>query len=232
MLGDIRFPFLADPSQREMYYEMFEPEVASAIHSLLPRGGCFFDVGANVGYFTAIAATVGGPGGKYYAFEPHAGHFTRLQMLSRMNEPAYSITCERAAVMDRDGTVKLYESVCPGRHSTQAERVGTDGLVRQKEVPGVCLDSFADRHRIDRIDLLKIDVEGAELEVLRGARMLISEGRIGGIIVELFHPGLEVMPPLVCELESFGFDVVDAISGRPPTASTAPTTSNAICRPG
>ena len=231
LLGDVWFPFLADESQKTMYYGLFEPEVAAAIHSLLPRGGCFFDVGANVGYFTAVAANVAGPSGRFFGFEPHPDHFARLAMLARLNESRYSMTCVEAAVLDHDGSVTLHESKHAGWHSICAERIASEDFSQNGNVPALTLDSFARDHSVERIDLLKIDVEGAEDRVLRGAKTLLKEKRIGAMVVELFHPGGGVMPALAGRIEELEFNVADAVTGRPPDASVTRMTSNVICTP-
>lgn len=230
-IDGVLFPFLPDDSQKAMYYGLFEPEVSGAIHRLLRPGGCFVDVGANVGYFSAIAAAVVGPSGRVFAFEPHDQHYLRLNLFVDMNCPACSVHAYQAAVCESDGIVSFYESNQPGRHSLELERVDPQQFLRERKVRSICLDSFARDNHLERIDLLKIDVEGAEHRVLLGARSLLKEKRIGQIIVEIFHPGKNVPPPLLDELKVLGLEVVDAKTWKYPVASPTRTTSNAVCKP-
>jgi len=102
-MDGVQFPFLKDYSQQAMFYGLFEPEVEMAIRSHLPKNGCFVDVGANVGYFTAIAASVAGSGRKFWAFEPHKGHFERLSLFADLNHGRYTISCMPLAVSDVEG---------------------------------------------------------------------------------------------------------------------------------
>ena len=230
-IGEVLFPFLPVLEHRDFFYGWFEPEVQRAIHEHLPRGGCFADVGANDGFFTAVAAAKGGPDGRYFAFEPNVLHFNRLSEMASINAPRFQIQCIEAAVMDFEGTTAFFECNHPGWHTTDPARRIEGQTYRERTIPCLTLDAFAEKYSIETIDLLKIDVEGAEEQVLKGAQRLFKEGRIKSMIIELHHPGHAVAPPLVAFLKSLGWSVADAKTGGPVIPQPERQTSNALCLP-
>jgi FkbM family methyltransferase len=145
--------------------------------------GTIFDVGANRGDFCAEAlelfasATV-------YCFEPTADIFQLLK--SRFGENPRVKMFENA-ILEADGTIKFF--VRPGSVWNSLLRDGTSGVVppaeREVDVAGVSLDSFTQRQGVDAIDLLKLDIQGAELRALRGAKGLLSNGKVGLIQLEV-----------------------------------------------
>lgn len=151
----------------------FEAQEVALILSLLKPGCTFFDVGANVGLFT-LAAARRFPDARIFAFEPCAATLEILERNLALNG-ASQVTAVHAALMDRAGTAEL-----------QINASGKDGLntlgksthpacrvVSQEKVPAVTLDDFLEAKRLTGVDVMKIDVEGAELLVLQGGQSLL-----------------------------------------------------------
>jgi FkbM family methyltransferase len=169
---------LRDAARRVRRRALWPPEVPRrfrpAFRALEPDT-IAIDCGANVGHYTALMAE---RGAEVYAFEPNPDAFA---VLEKRFADAANVRCLRQAVSDRDGTARLYlhEDAAddPVRWSVGSSLVASKGNVRPDrfvEVETIDLDAFvAGLGR--RVRLLKLDVEGAELPVLR---RLLETGRI------------------------------------------------------
>ena len=143
-----------------------EPELRQ-LHQLLKPGDVFIDVGANVGLFTLKGARLVGPSGRVLALEPSSIAFAEL--LDNLSLNAFeNVTPIMAAASTEDGTGQLNHVDLGG--DPQAFSLVNAGNARGGEtVRTVRLDTLAAEHGLARIDLVKIDVEGAEPLVIEGA---------------------------------------------------------------
>ena len=163
---------------------MFEPETVRAFAALLDAGMTVLDVGANVGLFTLVAARRVGPTGSVHAFEPTpelAEHIHRNLELNGLE----NVAVNPIAVSDTSGhaTLHLVEAGDPGENSIVNPSPGALTL----EVATVTLDNYIAEHNIGRVDVIKIDIEGAEMPALLGARELLSHDESPVLVLE-FHP--------------------------------------------
>lgn len=157
-----------------------------AFKAAVRPGSIVFDVGANAGAYTVLFAQWAGSAGHVYAFEPDRRAFEGLTAHLRLNGVAEWTTASLAAVLDRPGSASLVASDSPGG-SRVASSPGIDG--RGGNVQAVSIDHVC-RERGVVPDVIKIDVEGAELSVLRGARETIAAaGDRLTLFVEM-HPAL------------------------------------------
>jgi FkbM family methyltransferase len=147
------------------------------------RDATVIDVGAHEGsYALEVARLV--PGARIFAFEAHPETFKRLEAASSGFTPVH------AALASEGGNVVLYDrgSSTGTQHASIVpnviEKIHADASARRFEVPGTTLDRFVSERRIERIHLLKIDTEGSELEVLRGARRCIDAGALDVVQIE------------------------------------------------
>lgn len=146
-----------------------DPEIQSLIRRVVPSGGVFVDVGANIGTYTVRASQVVGRQGRVIAIEAHPFTFGFLQRTITMNGLT-NITALNIAAGDARRTVRMkYAPLNPGE-----TQVSTDGNVEIKMCP---LDECMAELGVTAIDYLKIDVEGYELFVLRGAPRIIEASR-------------------------------------------------------
>ena len=151
----------------------FERTELKFVLNYLEPGMTFFDIGANVGLFTLSAAAV--PSVQVHAFEPALKTYAVLLENIKLNA-ASDIVVNRTALGDHAGSAELAINA-PGRDglNTIGRATHSDALVVGYEtVPMTTLDSYVQQHRIAHVDLLKVDVEGAELLVFRGARELLN----------------------------------------------------------
>jgi FkbM family methyltransferase len=134
----------------------------------LPRGATFFDVGANIGLYAVSASNRIGPAGLTVAFEAHPYIFKFLQANVARNCSG-PVLVENLAVGAAGGETSIvYNAWNPGM--TRIAR----GEERGETVAMVTPDDYCQRQRIATIDYLKIDVEGYEANVVRGARAVIA----------------------------------------------------------
>lgn len=154
--------------------------------SLIERGDVVADVGAHLGEYTVVAAARVGRSGHVFAFEPVEGHSAVIARNLRMNKLEDRVTLASRVVSDRSETVSFFRFGDSSSNSLLRGAVDRNAADQLKEVrlQAVSLDDFFASH--DRQpDVLKIDVEGAEFAVLRGAERIVrSHARI---ICEL-HP--------------------------------------------
>jgi FkbM family methyltransferase len=173
---------LEDLIQRYMYWGTYETNETRLVQQYLRPGMTFVDVGANVGYYTALAAKQVGIGGRVIAFEPSPYAFEKLQSMVAGNR-LEQVTAVHAGLSDTAGQGKLYLDASFHNHSPSMVAHENPNATAT-EIKVARLDDEATRLGIDRIDLMKIDVEGHEPKVLAGAKRLLSEGRVGAILCE------------------------------------------------
>lgn len=142
-----------------------EPELAHLIDLLVRDDGVFLDVGSNYGYFSIFLATRSNFHGSIHAFEPVGSSFAGLQGLVASLQCSAAVTCHQLAVSDKAGTAAMEVAGDPG-----LARIADGELQQSETVRTATLDSL----KLDRVDFLKIDVEGHEANVLKGAEALIG----------------------------------------------------------
>lgn len=167
--------------QRQIYLGSFERHETRWVRRWLKPGGTFVDVGANVGYFTLLASSLVGPTGRVRACEPSLYAFQRLEATLRDN----AISQARVfnfALAEKPGTLNLYFT-SPTVTNHTPSMVAQEGA-RSVPVPVRPLDECLEEWGLERVDILKIDVEGFEPQVLAGARKALATGRIRAILCE------------------------------------------------
>jgi FkbM family methyltransferase len=180
---------------------IYEPNVIRVLQKHLRVGDTCLDVGGHVGYLTILMANLVGPSGCVVTFEPVPETFEVLRENVRLNGLA-NVRLERTAVGEQDGTISLFCD--PSQELSWTPSVSAYSMpannLRQIAAPVLSLDGYLQKAGL-RPDLVKIDVEGAELAVLRGACRMLREAR-PVILVEVHDLGsgyrAEVENLLVC----------------------------------
>jgi FkbM family methyltransferase len=169
---------LRDHVQRQIWFNgAYEPVETYLFSQLLQPGMTVLDIGANVGQYTLIASTAVGPSGQVHSFEPVPSTFARLQRHVELNQLA-NVTLNQAALWFEDAPLKL--GLAPesannlGSYSVGAAQVQETAV----SALGIRLETYALMEKLTRLDLVKMDIEGAELFALQGGRALLDR----------FHP--------------------------------------------
>lgn len=171
-----------DRLQAELYLTgAWEPRIQNFIVERVGPGGTFVDVGANVGLTSlSVAARLAGTGVRIHAFEPSEANARAFRSnLDRNAALAAAVRLTAVAVGAEAGELALRFGGESGHHHLTTDGNG-DALV-----PVVSLGDYAAEHDLHSIDCLKVDVEGWEVEVLRGAEPLLREHRIRAVVCEV-----------------------------------------------
>ena len=166
---------LHDPEQLKVYFygHYHERYEARLIQKTLNHGDNFWDIGANIGYFTLLAAAALHNTGQVIAFEPGQTAFRSLQENIGLNH-FNNITSVNLAASDCAGEAKLYLASEIADTGANLYQGGTDRM-QFEIIQTIPLDSFLSQERLSPPHLVKVDVEGAELAVLQGAINILSE---------------------------------------------------------
>ena len=175
---DVRLD-LGEAIQRWMYLGAFEPKETALVKGWLRPGMTFLDVGANFGYFTLLAASRVGPTGRVLAVEPSPLAAGRLAENIRANSLAW-VDLFQIGLSAESGSLELYISPAEFHSPTMSASSGGEAVT----VPVRRLDECLDEWGVEAVDLMKMDVEGHEPFVLRGAGDALSSGRIRAVLVE------------------------------------------------
>lgn len=182
-----------------------------------------FDVGANVGELTLLFSRFAGDAGGVHAFEASLTTYKKLERVCEATERR-NVRLNHLALSDEIGAIRLnvYADAFSAFNSEAARPLKNYGLdaepVGVEETPATTVDEYCRKNEIERVDLLKIDVEGAELQVMRGARRMLEAKRIKCLTFEFgqttFDMGNEPE-----EIESFlremNYKIANVVAGDP-----------------
>lgn len=163
------FDFAYDPAIRHMYCGDYESQTIKIMKRFLHRGDIFIDIGANIGYLSAVAAGLVGINGQVHCFEPAPKQFSRLRNIVLLNKE-YNIKVNQFALGEESGTAKLsitnlanigWNTIVPGFMSQETTKESVDVFIRR-------FDDYAYKNSLKKVSLVKIDTEGFEFPVLKG----------------------------------------------------------------
>lgn len=177
-----------------LYHGLYDLEEMSFLLAWLRPGDTFVDVGANIAPYSLLAASVDGV--SVVAFEPGDEARRRAAANVGLNGMGDRVVLSPAAVSDRDGRARLTASHlptdrlvadAPGPRGDVVVAVAAVDGTPTREVETVRLDTYAARHDLARVALVKVDVEGHELDVLAGAAGVVARDR-PALVVEVNDP--------------------------------------------
>jgi FkbM family methyltransferase len=216
---------------------VYEPATTSFFKETVKPGMTIVDIGANAGYYTLLSARLVGEGGRVYAFEPDPENYALLRKNVQVNGYR-NVVCLQKAVSDRAGRLPLFLGGESGGHSLYAD---DNSSGRRIMVDVTSLDEFFQKEDWPNIDLIKIDIEGAELQALKGMSKLARRVKNLKLIMEFFPDTLRkagVEPvALLDRLRDMGFSTrdIDENSRLLPYSETTPREaywSNIYCERG
>ena len=162
------------------HYGTYEELEAKIMEEKIETGNIVVDIGANIGLHTLNMARIVGNTGQVFAFEPDPSNFEILKKNVKINNYK-NIILEQKAVGDKHGRATLYQSDNPINHRIfpQIERA-----TNQVQVELTNLDNYFDSDMIDKINFIKIDVEGMEFGVLKGMKNILKNNKKIKILFE------------------------------------------------
>lgn len=189
--------------------QRFEPFTGELIISHLKPDGVFLDIGANIGWFTLIAAQAREKA-KIYSFEPNPGAFKALCKNVEANKYR-NVTPVHSAVSNHNGTIKLFVK----KDHNGMERWDWSSTTLRTEqgyttansidVPETTIDSFFLNKSSNRVDLIKMDIEGGEPAAFKGMKKTLSENPNIVVVSEFSYFDSEEGYGYLKEWEALGF---------------------------
>lgn len=206
----------------------YEPNQFSAMKQILKKGNTFIDIGAHIGLYSIYASKCIGPSGSVYSFEPSPRERARLENHIQLNH-LRNITVYPVAVYDRSSQTEMKVAEYPhsGHNTLGHFAYATTQEESRPVVETQTLDEWAKLNRIQSIDLIKIDAEGSEEKILRGAIQVLSQTRpvlmieITSLSLNHQNSSVESIWKFITDL-SYILMAYDSASGLPYPVSSHP----------
>ena len=183
---------------------VWEPGSIQAVAEHLSPDGTFIDVGAHIGYYSLKAATMVGPNGHVISVEPNPQTLPKLRSNIEASHAGVASVWPVACAAS-ESTLQFFAAPesNTGESSLSKENASQEGAAPAAyEVRARPLDAIVKEAKLDRVDVIKIDVEGAEFEVLKGAAQTLDEYR-PVLIIELVPEQLKSMGASVDQVTQF-----------------------------
>ena len=188
-------------SRMRLLTRTYEADTVELVRKITRPGMVALDIGANVGYYTRLLSTLVGSSGHVLAFEPHPRSFTLLrQNTVQLN----NVSLIAMAVGHMEGWATLYDSLpeagssslrCDARQVAElrdvhrgqalAPRIVKDLPTATYSVKTTSVDSYLSERHIREVNIVKIDIEGAELDALRGMEEIVKRSKQMAMFIEL-----------------------------------------------
>ena len=185
-----------------MYHYIVDWEEFNLIENYLKNNMVFFDVGSNMGFYTLWASRFLNISGSIHSFEPDENNFNRLYENLKINNIQKFVTINQVAISDINGILQFSIGLDGENHILSN---ANDAFTK---VDSLSLDFYCKSNNVNCIDYLKVDVEGFELMVIKGAKNLIEQKRIKIIQLEInktLGNSNTSSEELINTLEEFGY---------------------------
>ncbi len=198
------------------FFGEYEPEDSAFLRQSVCEGDICVDIGANIGVYTLFLAKKASQG-VVHAFEPVSLNYHVLTVNVLANQLP-NVVLNNCAVGDNNGSIEFYVAQDGGFSS--AVDTGRKRIVDKAQVSMTTLDSYCTGAGIPRVDILKVDVEGGEPGVIRGAHELLSDQKRKPrlIMLELYEPMLQRfgvrITDVVSLMNGYGYSPSIAVAGK------------------
>jgi FkbM family methyltransferase len=175
---------------REVFFTgQYEPQETALLKALLRPGEVFVDVGAHWGYFSLLAAELVGAQGRVLAIEADPRIHATLERNLALNQRRPGLSAHHVAIAAEEGRISLsgYDEANENWGLSRIAGASGPGARSVFEVPSTPLDAFLDAQGVGEVDLVKMDIEGAEGFALRGMAAGLRRHRYRRLLLEL-HP--------------------------------------------
>jgi FkbM family methyltransferase len=196
----------------------YEPEEWRCMQRYCHAGNVVLDVGANIGILSIFFSRLVGAGGRVWAFEPNPHTFPRLIENLRLNG-CENVMAVQSLVSEKAGVSDFY--VAPwGRFNPMSAMLPLDERAQRITTPTLALDDLLPS--VDRVDYVKVDVEGAEVRVLMGAAGIMERFRpavqveVHGMYMDAFGTNVAALFELMAER---GYAAINVMDFRPTTVA-------------
>jgi len=166
-----------------LMFKQFEFEEQSFVKYYLKKGGIFVDIGSNIGLFSLIASKIVGKNGRVYSFEPTPETFIRFKQNIKLNN-IRNICPYNLAVSNKSGMRDFLVSHDGYDAWNSFGKPSAGEEIEKIKVNTITFDEFMNQNNIGKIDLIKIDVEGWELNVLNGGQNYFNKSNSAAILIE------------------------------------------------
>jgi FkbM family methyltransferase len=187
--------------QHVFLFGTFETNTIKCIQKHISKGGVFFDIGANIGCHSLIAAEKVGDKGQIHAFEAISKTYKKLQANIELNG-FKNIHTNQVAVYNESTTLDFYIA--------NDDNLGMSSIYQRKDistnreqVEAITLDSYIKENNIEKIDFIKIDIEGAELSAIQGMKVTLKH----------FKPSLliEISKEIIHETKQDSIEIISLL---------------------
>lgn len=157
---------------KRLFLNGFEKDVIDYFSKVVKEDDVVLDVGANIGIYSLIAGKKVGDKGKVYAFEPADLAFEKLQYHIDLNE-LDNIVPIKSGVSNKTGTATF--NVCEDDAFNSLGETPMKDIIKQETIDLVTIDDFVSKHKLTKVDVIKVDTEGAEFLVFEGAKKTLEK---------------------------------------------------------
>lgn len=204
---------------------IWEPFETTVFGRLCQSGDRVLDLGANIGWYSVLAAKLVGSNGMVTAFEPDAANVELLRRNVSMVDCHGVVQVNHCAVSDLHGQMSLYRS----GNNLGDHRLFSDGSAREvATVPVTTLDAYYADTRTSLPNIIKSDTQGSEARILRGAAQLLASGWRPLMIIEFWPFGLtrsgDDPMALACQLQALGYRLYEVSEHTPRLRNLQPET--------
>jgi FkbM family methyltransferase len=165
---------------------ILHPRITEILNQVIKPGDVVVDAGANVGFYTLLAAKRVGRAGRVISFEPDPRNLLMMQKNVLLNEVSGVVQIEAKALSNIEGKMNFWTSLNNSWGGSLVELKSLEGT--HLEIASISLDLYRSRNNIGVIDAIKIDIEGAEPLALEGMRQTLQDTKL--LIYEINGPGL------------------------------------------
>ena len=175
------------PTRYYKYYGTeYEKDSVQEMRKVIKKGETIIDIGAQLGLMTKLFSDLVGEKGQVFSFEPTPKTFSLLQETIKINNIGNIATPVQKAVSDKRGTATFNISVHEASPANSLAKDANDDSIKGIDVALISVDEFAKESKLKKVDYIKIDAEGAEFAVLKGAEKTIIKDKPNMLLA--LHP--------------------------------------------